>query len=441
MNNFFENHIEEINSITSRSKQESKTTYARLQKGIVYKIRTQNSKIVEEDIFNLEGINVHQFSKDGKVLFGSSDRIYLPDVAIRIYQSLDGLLNSYDTHKVHTTDFKPDRLDNESFSNIEHLELAELDTEYLKNKLENLYSSLPNQLKLETDISLAIEGIYSVWQIHSSENNLKEFDEMILTINYKVESKENNQILINKRKKINLNDLKQKDLDLEDVQREIEFTFDNYKKKLKIISTEKVQPELIVIDDHIISDLLFKLSKSDPEHNLFKHFEIEDVEDIENIEERHDKFGNKFSQEKNQKTLRQSHYSKPAHFINKTFKLNKKAKVSTTQISTIEDIIDILSKKFKSKKILFAFGDKNNIANTDYSNSIILNPAIKFYFDGKGFYQVDADLIEVEDIKAIEFIEDNENHLVKELMPYNLQLGMNGFAYAVIPTKNNLKFI
>lgn len=445
MNNFFENHFEEINLITNRSKKESRISYTRLQKASIYKLQSINSEVVHENIYNLEGINVHQVTDDGKVLFGSSDRVYLPDVATRLYQGLDNILNSYKTHKVHSHIFKP-KLDNDNYSNIENIDLSDWETEYFKEVLRNLFEDLSEESKSKFDIYFNLEGVHSLWQIFNPENKSKEFDEFLLTLNYKVEVKETSEIVLNKSKKIKVNDIRSKKMNFDEVVGEIDFAVKTYLNQNKKLEKSKTKPELIVLDSDLTSKVFLKLFNLNPKHKIFNKLGIKEVAEYNCVQESYDKFGNLCEEvaelnEKQNMPLRQTIFNSRPCFNYRNFGFANVQELFDEELKKdLNSVIDRISKKFKSKKILMMLGSKESEVCNEYCSDVIIQPALQVYFDSGKLNGTDIDFVSISDFDEMNLLA-GADYCLNKLLTNNLYVGMSGFSYSVIPVTKDVKFI
>ncbi len=189
MENYFENNIEEINQIISRSKKDKSTTIFRIQKSKVLTLHNYNGITESCDLRTLHGINMHLLSKEGNLIFGSSDRLYLPDVMTRLYQSLDNLLKANKGHKVQDQ-ILFDTLPTNHVSVIDNINLSEDDLGYLEGVLESVYQEVREEFRNQLDIHTTMRGSYAVWLIGNSHGGRSERDEFDLQIDIEIASKE-----------------------------------------------------------------------------------------------------------------------------------------------------------------------------------------------------------------------------------------------------------
>jgi len=434
MNNFFENHFEEINLITNRSKKESRSTFTRLQKASIYKLESFNEKIFNENIYNLEGINVHQVTEDGKVLLGSSDRIYLPDIATRLYQELDDILKSYKSHKVHSKHSTPIST-SENSSNVENIDLYDWDNEYFKELLTKLYESVELNVREKMNIIFELDGYHSLWNIFNPEHKSKEFDEFLLCLNYTVESKDTGETILNKCQKIQVNDIRSKRINFENAVEEINFASNTFLLSLSSKQQDKIKADAVILDHGLTSKVLAKLLSVDPDHSIFS--ESNEKNSYECIKEDYDKFGNQCDDEnkleEENKILRQSFFYESPKYTFRNFELNKKENLIKS--TNIQSLLQQILNDYKLQKIIFIGGTKDIYFSEDCHDDIIIEPSIKVYFDGKDLRYLDLDFVEILNPNEINLIGGNSYHLHKR-NDSSLFLGMNGFSYSLLPLKN-----
>ena len=428
MNNFFENHLEEIKIITARSKKEARKSFSRLQKASEYILKIRNENVLENEVKTIEGINVHQLTKDGKVLIGSSDRIYLPDVATRLYQGLDNILKSYKSHKVHNEDIVINSAEDNS-NRIEYIDLAEWENEYLKETLVNLYESLSENAKKIFDIEFLLEGLFSIWNIYSPESKNSEFDEFYLILNYKICDKTNDILLANKYKRITNSDLRNKRVNLESIKIFIEELAELISKEKTVL--EKISPDLVLFSNELTSQLLlFLLSKK--EQFLTEHKNLQEFSHSHLINENFDHFGRELNE--NNKVdesgfmPRQAKFHSKIHLMPRNLSLGDFSIQDDNLEQTIKEMLLDAAKIYNKKKFVYIFST-NSINNTDFDQSFVINPTIALYFDGKESRLVDMNLVEINDFSHLEFSDQKHLNLQKHS---DLYVGLNSPAHSFI---------
>lgn len=445
MDEFFENHLDQVNLITQRSQKDKKQTFSRLQKASMYKLCLINGEIDQEFIKSFEGINVHQITQDGKALFASSDKTYLPDLTTRLYQNLENICKSYKSHKVHSNNFKPESAGKDS-KNVVNIDLSNWNNNYLKNIAKEIYAKLSKAVKDNFVVYINIEGLWGLWQITSPKGICSKFDEINTFINYRAEDKHTGNLVLNKTISITPNDIRRQSFEINKIISDIE-KLQNFNSKK--ISYEKlnIRPTTLVFDEDLTSEMLIKIYQTNTSKNIYKINKFVDTANDYCISEQYDKFGNMTnlnskSTSKKHVNVRQSFFYETPRFVHRNLEFCKCDDLSNIFQDEPEKFIKSLGKKLKTSSILYLYGSKENnhyLQNT-YHTSIVLNPANALYFDGKNINYIDLEYIEIPEINDIRLIKGNI-HRIMELPSINIKMGLSGFAYSILNKPKKITLI
>lgn len=439
MDNFFENHIEEINSVIKKSKKESKISIIRLQKASVYKLESYNGKILNEDIYHLEGLNLHQITEDGKILIASSDRTHLNDIVARLYQEIDDILKSYKSHKVHSS-YTPPTLSEKNSSKIKNIDIYDWNNIFLKNTINNLYEAIDKIAREKLNITFRLDGYYALWSIFNQDEKANKFDEYFLYLNFTAESKGSGERILSKNYKINVSEIKNRKVGIEQLVDDINDTLHSYIKSLSLKQTRKFDANVIVLDDSLTTKILTKLLLLDPNDPIFS--QLTDENSIECIEEDYDKFGNQCLErikiKDGNRILRQCFFYENPRYSFRNIFLNKKDS-NDIQAKNIDLFLQEICDKLNIQKVIFLKGSKDTHIYDDHFDDIIIEPSIKFYFDGKSLKTLDFDYIEIIRPYEINFAAGGSPHIYK-LGDSNMLIGASGFNHSLFST-HNIKFI
>lgn len=425
MNNFFENHLEEIQLITSRSKKESRKSFSRLQKKQKFNLTTINGEVTQNEIHILEGINVHQYTDDGKVTLASSDRIYLPDVATRLYQSLDNILKAYKPHKVHIGNETPEH-DTENISIIDYIDLSEWDNELFLETLNNLYSSLSQEIKDKYDIEFDLDGNYSIWDIFTPNSQTVEFDEFLLILNYRLSEKGSTKHILDSRISIPAGQVRNKNIKLDKIVSEITiFAKLNDSKDINNFQNT----DLVIFAPSLTSSLF--LVSIDQGINL--SIPQNEIKVPGELTEKYDKYGRSFPEGVLQeldygKNARQSVYHKTPHHFPHSLEL--KESVEEEGKDLIENILKLHSKK----KFLLLFGSTDLLPFDKYHDEMYFSPVFSIYYDGKKFGKANVDYVEVSNPEKIKFSKNTEK-VIQRSQDLDLYFRSNLPQYSYINSK------
>lgn len=433
MNAYFENNIEEIEQIISRSHKDKNTSIFRIQKAKKLELGSFNSRIMKSSITTLYGVNMHILSREGYLIYGSSDRMHLPDVITRLYQSLDNLLRANNGHKVHRN-IVIDSLPKDEVSHIQNFDLGEWDLEYPREILQKAYSSLAEDIRSEANITLQISGDYSLWSVSNSLGGKAEFDELMAYLTCEVSLKANPERKLCFSKLISASDLRNKDFDLEDTIKKIteDYLFLSKSSRFEKVNFEKIDPEIVLFDETLSVSCLYNLLYSDADnleslqinckedrsskidHNLIDElidksgFEIPEIIDIksgkaQNCQKVFDyKDDSELTPANNILTRLSTFCEYPvSEFRNLSFS----GKSINTEIdltdSGIEDLIEKVKKLFGVKKVLYLAGEKGSNLNSNRSG---LLPAISIYSNESTTYEANVSSFELDNIQNIEFV-------------------------------------
>ncbi len=432
MNNFFENHLEEIKLITSRSKKESRKSFSRLQKSNQYLLRMRNGETIENEIISVEGINLHQITEEGKVLFANSDRIYLPDVATRLYQNLDNILKSYKSHKVHN-DNKFHKGAEETTSQIDYIDLADWDNEYFRNVLNDTYSSVSDEAKERFHIEFTLDSLYSIWNIFNPESKITEFDEFYLVLNYKIFDKEKDVLISDRFKKITNSDIRNKRIDLSGI---INFINElNKIHQLKKYQAENVKPHFVFLNDSSLSRVILEnFGKLEEDLKV----QIKEFESIKLISEKFNKLGLSLHSEKILNTdelMRQKYYGASPQFIPRNISLANNIEPFETEEINIERTLQKIKSHSKSKPFIYVLSFQPSC--DFYDENILLIPDLSIYFDGNEFFLLDLNALELLNLEEIKLSDERVQELSK-IRSSDIYYGYDMPLYSYLPAKNAL---
>lgn len=442
-NDFFENYYDHIQLLSKRSTKDQSKIFIRLQKGKLYSLSTFNGFIEQEYIKSFEGINLHKFTKNGYILFASSDRMHLQDVSIRLYQELDNIIKSYKGHKVHSFPVKIELPENKvEDANLE--ETVDFDTNYLHNTILHIYESLDSTVVDNYFLHLNLESISSVWQI-SYENIIHQFTEFSCYIIYTLENKQTGKIVKNfiqlkpdeiKNRNINVNSIRQ------EINQLITFTDSlNIQQEDEKIN---IQPSLIILDQNLTKEIIIKLYQQDLHSTLFNISKYSDsLPDNEEYLEHYDKLCNqKLISVNSDTTLRQMLFNQKPQFLHRCLIFEENVKIDLTE-HNVENLARQLSEHFQLKNILFLCGSNYDsyYLNTVTHDNIVLNPIYGIYTkNGKNLTYVDIEYIEIPNIDHLKLIQGEKYHLVP-LPVYNTYIGVYGFSYSFILNPENIVLV
>ena len=441
MNNFFENHIKEINSINNKSKKERKTTFSRLQKASVYKLAVINGEIDTEFIKSLEGINLHQITEDGKLLFASSDRVYLPDVATRLYQVLENICKSYKSHRVHNNDFSPESSD-QDVENINYIDISNWDNQYFKEVIQEIFNSINSNINKDFNIYIEVEGLCSLWHIINPKGNSIQFDEINIFLNYQIECKNTGNIILNKTISLRPIDIRNKKISIDKIVSNI-----NSLHQIDLISGKNIKdlkPQIIIFDNDLTAEILIKSYQVDLHKEKKKNIKFKDTLNENCISESFDKFGVCRENKKSNKNyfLRQNYFHKIPSLINRNLKFYHCMRKPFEENDSREEIIKKIASEQNANSVLYLSGSKeinNYLENTVSSNSVI-SPIEIIFFDGKNFESLEIDYFEIPNIDQLKLLKGN-SHSIVELPLYKMKIGLSGFSHSILKSPQEFVFI
>ncbi len=406
MDNHFENNIEEINQIITRSKKDKSITIFRIQKSKRLTISQLNNEIEDCNIDTLEGVNMHLLSNDGYLIYGASDRMHLPDVITRLYQSLDNLLKANKGHKVRNN-IVIQGLPNENISRIEYLDIAEWDIEYVKNILAQIYSDVPTALKDKLNLKFRLEGNHSLWLIANSQDGKAEFDDFSMIITWDISLKTNSSRNMSLSRLILASDIRSKKVNTNEIVAEIISYSKLLNTELANSSVSKIIPEAVLLDSELANVCFYNLLKSNSVSAISKEYEINDESTIELINEQICKYGSTLSEkikisskdsiitntsffdyndQNDKSTMRVSRqysfYDQVVpHFRNIILKSKKKEDVEISlDMDNISESLKEIKKKLGITKLLFLAGIKDNYLNENCHSSS-LSPVVSIFSD------------------------------------------------------------
>jgi effector-binding domain-containing protein len=415
MDNHFENNIEEINQIISRSKKDKSTTIFRIQKSKRLHVQQRNDQIIRCHIDTLEGVNMHMLSKDGQLIYGASDRMHLPDVITRLYQSLDNLLKANKGHKVRS-EITIAPLPTEKISKLEYLDLAEWNTEYYQNIQAQIFSEIPNEIKDAAHVSFHIEGNHSLWLIANSEGGQSQFDDFTMTLTWKLALKSNPWKGITVTKLIPLEQLRSQQIDTTVFSRDIIESYAVLSAEFPAISKTEIDPELVLLNGELSSNFFYNLLRSNGTEPLKKEYKIHDKAETGLIQELVCKYGVQLSDvievspdnglgknsgyfeytdddsETTTRVSRQySFYDQVVpHFRNIVLSAKKQSDEPhlSIDIANIEESLKAVKKHLGVRSILYLAGIRSD-SMKQFSDSHVLSPVVTLYSDEKGTYAID----------------------------------------------------
>lgn len=415
MDNRFENNIEEITQIITRSKKDKNTTFFRIQKSKRLHIHQRDNEITDCHIDTLEGVNMHMLSQEGQLIYGASDRMHLPDVISRLYQSLGNLLKANKGHNVREK-ITVESLPNESVVKIENIDLAEWDIEYLKETLSRIYSEIQKETQSEASINFHIEGNHSLWLIANSEGGQSQFDDFTMSFKWKLTCKKNPSKSISATKLISGDDLRNKSIDIDFFVRDISENYRLLKTDYPLIPSQDIEPQAVLLHGEISQLFLYNLLRQNHIDLFKKGYTLSDKSDSGLIEEFVCKYGIQlddtikightnsylantsyfdYTDEKSESNTRisrqYSFYDQVIpHFRNIVLTPNKQAinPEFTIDISNIEDSIAVIKKNLGIKKLLYVTGLTENTVPESKSHAIV-SPVIALYSDENKTYSVE----------------------------------------------------
>jgi hypothetical protein len=415
MDNHFENNIEEIDQIITRSKKDKSTSIFRIQRSRRLKIVQLNETIKECYVDSLEGVNMHLLSKEGFLIYGASDRMHLPDVITRLYQSLDNLLKANKGHKVQN-EITISNLPTETISRIEYLDIAEWDIEYLTSKMNEVYTLVPEGLKEKINLKISLDGNHALWLIANSLGGRSEFDDFVMVLTWEISLKSNTSKNLCVSRIISVSDLRNKKINTEEVLIDITSYANLLLTDYKPAALKEVKADAVLLDSELANVSFYNLLRSNSTKNLSENYTFEDHPDNGLIREQICKYGIELpekiemdlqqdfaeqnrsffafsTEEENRgvKVSRQySYYDQVTpHFRNIQLKPKGKTDQIDFNLDLIEDSINEVKKKYGISKLLFLAGLKSNYLNENCYWRI-LEPVVALYSDEKGLRKVDV---------------------------------------------------
>jgi hypothetical protein len=452
MDNHFENNIEEINQIIGRSKKDKSTTIFRIQKSKRLHVNQRDNEVVGCHIDTLEGVNMHMLSDDGHLIYGASDRMHLPDVITRLYQSLDNLLKANKGHKVRS-EIKAATLPTEVFAKLQYLDLVEWSVEYYQNLLAQIYMDASDEVKENASLSFHIEGSHSLWLIANSEGGQSEFDDFSMTLTWKMSLKSNPWKSITVTKILPIEALRAQNIDTAEICSTINDQFKLLNNSYKKIEAQKVSPEAIALYGELSNVFFYNVLCSTSPEILTKQYAIKDNVESGLISELVCKYGAELSSsidithptplsantsyfeyteedvEAETRISRQySFYDQVIpHFRNLALK-PKKTNDShiTVSFDSLEADIEKIKKAHGVSKLLLLSGLRSDQID-QLNNWDCLSPVIALYSDEKGIYSVDISHISIPELHEAQVQFDGKvNQTVFRLesqLPFTVETG------------------
>jgi hypothetical protein len=438
MNICFENFAEEINAVISRSKKDNNTSIYTIQKAIQPHIQHFNGSVEENNITTIFGVNLSLISPEGHYIYGSTNRLHLPDFMSRLYQSLDNLLKANNGHKF-CSDNVHDFIQTDKIVDLKYSDIATFDLAYLNSVLGEVYSSLSDDLKNDLNFCLRIKGNYSLWATGNSMGGQSEYDDLFVTITCEINLKNDLWHTAMLSELITPEQLRSKNFDTDAFALKIASYSENLRSKFshvddsKVSSTKEliklgVKPDLIILDSTLAHHLLYKIltkGRNGNDESLLSIFGPKRKK--LNIElKSHRK---KSEDEALISPLYQNTFMVTPLGLDRHVHIEHKSSFEPTN-GDIETLVSQAQKMFKVENVLYLSG----ISDTklpDNASDIIVSPTFSLYFEKSKSSPIDLNLLCIESIKDLT-LAGKKSFSVFELDPFNMPFCIHGNEAAIL---------
>lgn len=431
MNAYFENFSEEINAVINRSRKDNNTSIYTIQKSIHPHVLQFNGVVEESFINTIFGVNLAIVSAEGYYIYGSTNRLHLPDFMSRLYQSLDNLLKANNGHNCNTTNSLSE-LSNEVKENIQYSDVANFDISYLNSLLTEIYNSLDPEFKEKLNISLKICGNYSLWMSGNSLGGYTEYDDLFLTISCDIYRKADIHNSCSVSELITSENLREKNFKVEEYVQKIERyaralcdVTEATKEHEVAINIQDIRPDIIVMDSVLSHALIYKLFSD--------YFLNASFKGLQNDKEKSSLLTScvkdDVSDTAKERLLYQNSFLIPPLNCQRVLKVGNDAE-SQMEISDLETFINRIKKDYKTERVLYLSGINNN--RLDYSShDLIVAPTTCLYFEKKDKFSLDLNMLCIESIEGIE-LAGQKSLSVFELDPFNMPFCIHGNETAIL---------
>lgn len=422
MNSCFENFADEIKNIVSKSRKENYLSLYRIQKSKNYLIEYFNTNLVENFMQNSSGVNLTLISGEGYYITGTTTKVHLTDCIARLYQSLDNLLKANQGHNVYQDTIKRELLDKNTSNSVRFEPLQTEHFQYLHQLIKGLFAAFDANETSKLDISIKVEGNYSICLKGNSIGTSYEEDDFFIRISCTLYLKENNSDSIAVTDIISYDDLINNTVDLSNFIRKVK----NYSSLLASAPAQgqdavSIEPDLIVLESslaHYVSYRQFRQRMQ--EADTINYFFDECTENS---------------------SWYQPMFTKPP------FRTARSIEVTTHEnaphidghAANLHELITELRNKLQVKNILYIFGMQEN--SVSQTSELILAPTSSIYFDESGEHSLHYKFIELNTVDDIIFAGKQDKTIVT-LKEYSFPICINGKELAIIqPAHKKVRFV
>jgi len=423
MENCFENNTNEINQIITKVQKDKSTAIFKVARNKICTIEKVNNTVSEAFIDHHHQVSMHLYSSQGYYITGSSDKMYLPDVISRLYQSLDNLLKANKGHKVKKNIIAPE-LFSEVINDIQYTDISEWDIPYYTSLLTKIYESIPAELCDDITCKIGIKGFYSLCMAANSNQGIREFDEFAVELYCELTTKNS------MHRRLSINHI----LTAEDI-RSKNIEFPELEKKLQLyavilsnpVSKYQKQADYILFDTQLTHALTYQIVHADHKNDFIKDYSVENRNLLS--------LGMDDSSEKEQEVslITEDSLVKIA-YPEKVFKLGTVNILDF--VSVIDNQIKLDSKglgkaipQFKKNSVLVVFGNAaDNFKNPH--GMLRFGVTLGLYIDKDLLTWVDMNTIELDKVTHMQLMGNKINlHYMNE---WNRPITIRSYEYSLI---------
>jgi hypothetical protein len=212
MHVLFENNIDEIPQVIQTTKKNKNSIFFEFKHTKSLKISRFNDQMCDLSTCVNASLFMQLISKEGYMIEGYSNRLYLSDVMSRLYQTLENLLKTNKGHKVsNKIGFDALRTTSNTKQKDKSTDHNTFDTSILTGFLDDIYNSTLESVRKDKNIYLCLSGTEEHFLCGNSNGEKFNTEEISFSINGEVYNKSNSSIIKKFTKKLLLKDLKSKE--------------------------------------------------------------------------------------------------------------------------------------------------------------------------------------------------------------------------------------
>ena len=212
MHVLFENNIDEIPQVIQLSKKNKNSVFFEFKHTKNIFVSRFNNQVCDLNTCVNAGLHMQLLSKEGYLIEGYSNRLYLSDVMSRLYQSLENILKTNKGHKVASKiEASALKVLNPTKSTDKSVESYTLESLNLPAFLEEVYSSLSDQIKKSKNIYLEISALNEHYLSGNSKGEKSTTEETTFKFNGEIYNKNSPSKIKKFTKKLSLKDFKSKE--------------------------------------------------------------------------------------------------------------------------------------------------------------------------------------------------------------------------------------